>query len=146
MEPRCLTPNSSKTDTVKLDLHIGLWGAAPTDRHVELAQRSKALGFAMVLGGYTSREVNFNRDMAARVGFGDAVAMLHDLYLNDRQQQAVEAVPLELTEYVAWLLDLSLDRRESYDVSTAHPQEMQRFGEYVENRNRQLRNNPRAWR
>ena len=45
-----------------------------------------------------------------------------------------------------WLFDLSLDRRESYDLSTTHPQEMQRFGEYVENRNRQLKSNPRAWR
>lgn len=44
-----------------------------------------------------------------------------------------------------WLFDLSLDRRESYDLSTTHPQEMQRFGEYVENRNRQLKSNPRAW-
>lgn len=52
----------------------------------------------MVLGGYGSREVNFNRDMAARAGYGDTVAMLQDLYLTGRQQQAAEAVPLELAD------------------------------------------------
>ena len=56
---------------------------------------------AMVLGGYGTREVNFNRDMAARAGYGDTVAMLQDLYLTGRQQQAAEAVPLELADAMA---------------------------------------------
>ena len=56
---------------------------------------------AMVLGGYGSREVNFNRDMAARAGFGDTVEMLQDLYLSGRQQQAADAVPLELADEMA---------------------------------------------
>ena len=33
---------------MKLALHIGMWGPAPTDRYVELAQRAEALGFDMV--------------------------------------------------------------------------------------------------
>ena len=43
------SPTRSFTRTVKLGLHIGMWGAAPTDRYVELAQRAKALGFDMVV-------------------------------------------------------------------------------------------------
>ena len=56
---------------------------------------------ARVLGGYSSCEVYFNRDMAARAGIGDAVAILEDLHLSGQQQQAADAVPLELEDSMA---------------------------------------------
>ena len=98
-------------------LYEELWGeeldAAPSDFEViasvpfciadnlEEALLPVRRNLAMVLGGYGSREVNFNRDMSARAGFGDTVAMLQDLYLSGRQQQAAEAVPLELADEMA---------------------------------------------
>jgi arylsulfatase A-like enzyme len=45
-----------------------------------------------------------------------------------------------------WLFDLALDPNESYDVSERHPEVVARMRTMLEERQRQLADNPRGWR
>lgn len=44
-----------------------------------------------------------------------------------------------------WLFDLSIDRRESYDTSARHPQQLTRLRAAFENKRRDMKDNPRGW-
>ncbi|GAA2525765.1 LLM class F420-dependent oxidoreductase [Pilimelia columellifera] len=58
---------------------------------------------ALYVGGMGSRDRNFYNDLAGRLGYPDAAAVVQDLYLAGRPRDAAAAVPLELIDRTALL-------------------------------------------
>jgi len=58
-----------------------------------------SLGF--YIGGMGAREVNFHANVFARMGYGDEVEEIQDLFLAGRKDEAIKRVPLQLVEDVA---------------------------------------------
>ena len=58
-----------------------------------------SLGF--YIGGMGAREVNFHANLFARMGYGDEVEEIQDLFLAGRKDEAIKRVPLPLVEDVA---------------------------------------------
>jgi len=59
----------------------------------------QSLGF--YIGGMGAREVNFHANLFARMGYGDEVEEIQDLFLAGRKDEAIKRVPLQLVEDVA---------------------------------------------
>ena len=57
------------------------------------------LGF--YIGGMGAKEVNFHANLFARMGYGDEVEEIQDLFLAGRKDEAIKRVPLQLVEDVA---------------------------------------------
>ncbi|MFN8526509.1 MAG: LLM class F420-dependent oxidoreductase [Chloroflexota bacterium] len=53
---------------------------------------------ALYIGGMGAREKNFYNDLASAYGYREEAALIQDLYLTGRQQQAATAVPATLVE------------------------------------------------
>ena len=68
------------------------------------------LGF--YIGGMGAREVNFHADVFTRMGYGDAVEEIQDLFLDGRKDEAIKKVPLQLVEDVAMVGPLDKVREE----------------------------------
>ena len=58
---------------------------------------------ALYVGGMGSREHNFYNDLAVRMGYGDAAAVVQDKYLARDYEGAAEAVPLEFVDSTSLL-------------------------------------------
>jgi F420-dependent oxidoreductase-like protein len=58
---------------------------------------------ALYLGGMGSREQNFYNDLAVRMGYGDAAAIVQEKFLAKDYQGAAEAVPPEFVDSTALL-------------------------------------------
>lgn len=58
-----------------------------------------SLGF--YIGGMGAKETNFHADLFTRMGYGEHVERIQDLFLDGRQDEAIASVPLELVEDVA---------------------------------------------
>jgi F420-dependent oxidoreductase-like protein len=56
---------------------------------------------ALYIGGMGSREQNFYKDIVSRYGYGEAAAVIQDLYLTGRQQEAAAAIPEELVDLLS---------------------------------------------
>ena len=54
--------------------------------------------YALYFGGMGARSANFHADVPARMGYGDAVAKIQELYLGGHKDQAAAAVPTKLIE------------------------------------------------
>ena len=54
--------------------------------------------YALYFGGMGARSANFHADVPARMGYGDAVAKIQELYLAGHKDQAAAAVPTKLIE------------------------------------------------
>jgi F420-dependent oxidoreductase-like protein len=63
---------------------------------VDAALEAATARAALYLGGMGARGANFYADLAARYGFGDAVAVVQDRYLAGDRAGAAAAVPAEL--------------------------------------------------
>jgi hypothetical protein len=68
------------------------------------------LGF--YIGGMGAKEVNFHANLFARMGYGDAVEEIQDLFLAGRKDEAIKRVPLALVEDVAMVGPLDKVRTE----------------------------------
>ena len=69
-----------------------------------------SLGF--YIGGMGAREVNFHANVFSRMGYGDEVADIQDLFLAGRKDEAIAKVPLALVEDVAMVGPLDKIREE----------------------------------
>jgi F420-dependent oxidoreductase-like protein len=56
---------------------------------------------ALYAGGMGAKKANFHKDVFERMGWGEVVAEVQDLYLNGRADDAVAAIPTEMVEDVA---------------------------------------------
>jgi hypothetical protein len=56
---------------------------------------------ALYLGGMGARERNFSNDLARRYGYGAEAALIQDLYLSGRKDEAAAAVPDDLIRATA---------------------------------------------
>jgi hypothetical protein len=69
----------------------------------------------MYVGGMGSRDHNFHKEAMARAGFPEAAQRIQDLWLDDRKDEAIAAVPDEYVDLGS--LMGSPDRiRERWDV------------------------------
>ncbi|MCU1358460.1 MAG: hmd [Acidimicrobiales bacterium] len=68
------------------------------------------LGF--YIGGMGAKEVNFHASLFARMGYGDEVEQIQDLFLAGRKDEAIKKVPLALVEDVAMVGPLDKVREE----------------------------------
>ena len=68
------------------------------------------LGF--YIGGMGAKEVNFHASLFARMGYGDEVEEIQDLFLAGRKDEAIKRVPLALVEDVAMVGPLDKVREE----------------------------------
>jgi F420-dependent oxidoreductase-like protein len=60
------------------------------------AARRHARGYAFTIGAMGSREQNFYNDALTRLGFGDDVRAVQELWLSGRRDEAADRVPAEL--------------------------------------------------
>ena len=60
---------------------------------------------ALYLGGMGSREQNFYNALAVRMGFGEAAAVIQDLFLSRRHRDAMAAVPFDFIDHTSLLGD-----------------------------------------
>lgn len=71
---------------------------------------------ALYIGGMGSREQNFYNQLATRMGYGAAAALIQDAYLDGRHREAAAAVPLEFLDRTSLLgpADRIADRLAAY--------------------------------
>jgi len=62
----------------------------------EAAARRHARGYAFTIGAMGSREQNFYNDALTRLGFGDDVQAVQELWLSGQRDEAADRVPAEL--------------------------------------------------
>ncbi len=82
------------------------------DDDVEAAADVVRMFLGFYIGGMGAREVNFHADVFARMGYGEEVAEIQDLFLAGRKDEAVKKVPLALVEDVAMVGPLAKVREE----------------------------------
>ncbi|MCU1454354.1 MAG: hmd [Acidimicrobiales bacterium] len=71
------------------------------DDDVERAADLVRMSLGFYIGGMGAREVNFHADVFSRMGYGDVVEEIQDLFLDGRKDEAIKRVPLALVEDVA---------------------------------------------
>lgn len=82
------------------------------DDDVEVAAELVRMSLGFYIGGMGAREVNFHANVFTRMGYGDEVADIGDLFLAGRKDEAIEKVPLALVEDVAMVGPLDKIREE----------------------------------
>ncbi|MCU1499519.1 MAG: hmd [Acidimicrobiales bacterium] len=82
------------------------------DDDVETAAGFVRMMLGFYIGGMGAREVNFHADVFTRMGYGDEVADIQDLFLAGRKDEAIARVPLALVEDVAMVGPLAKVREE----------------------------------
>ncbi|MCU1352263.1 MAG: hmd [Acidimicrobiales bacterium] len=71
------------------------------DDDVERAADLVRMSLGFYIGGMGAREVNFHADVFSRMGYGEVVEEIQDLFLEGRKDEAIKRVPLALVEDVA---------------------------------------------
>ena len=74
---------------------------------------------ALYVGGMGSKEANFYADLGRRLGFGEAVDAVQDLYLAGRKDEAVHRVPAGLVEATSLVGSVDVVRRRLADYERA---------------------------
>ncbi len=82
------------------------------DDDVEAAADVVRMTLGFYIGGMGAREVNFHANVFSRMGHGDVVADIQDLFLAGRKDEAIAKVPLALVEDVALVGPLDKVREE----------------------------------
>ena len=82
------------------------------DDDVERAADAVRMFLGFYIGGMGAREVNFHADVFSRMGYGDEVAQIQDLFLAGRKDEAIAKVPLALVADVAMVGPLEKVREE----------------------------------
>ncbi|NIH80917.1 LLM class F420-dependent oxidoreductase [Amycolatopsis viridis] len=65
---------------------------------VETAAGFVKPSLALYIGGMGARQVNFHKDVFARLGYGDVAEKVQELYLAGRKEEAAAAIPTALVE------------------------------------------------
>jgi F420-dependent oxidoreductase-like protein len=79
---------------------------------VEVCADAVRMFLGFYIGGMGAREVNFHADVFSRMGYGDIVGDIQDLFLEGRKDEAIKKVPLALVEDVAMVGPLDKVREE----------------------------------
>jgi F420-dependent oxidoreductase-like protein len=82
------------------------------DDDVERAADAVRMFLGFYIGGMGAKEVNFHANLFARMGYGDAVEEIQDLFLAGRKDEAIKRVPLALVEDVAMVGPIDKVREE----------------------------------
>jgi len=82
------------------------------DDDVERAADAVRMSLGSYIGGMGAREANFHADVFSRMGYGDEVADIQDLFLAGRKDTAIGRVPLTLVEDVAMVGPIDKIREE----------------------------------
>ncbi|CAN5877441.1 LLM class F420-dependent oxidoreductase [soil metagenome] len=82
------------------------------DDDVERAADVVRMFLGFYIGGMGAREVNFHANLFSRMGYGDVVGQIQDLFLDGRKDEAIKSVPLALVEDVAMVGPLAKVREE----------------------------------
>src|SRR6478672_1668496 len=82
------------------------------DDDVETAADMVRMFLGFYIGGMGAKEVNFHASLFARMGYGDEVEEIQDLFLAGRKDEAIKRVPLALVEDVAMVGPLDKVREE----------------------------------
>jgi F420-dependent oxidoreductase-like protein len=82
------------------------------DDDVERAADAVRMFLGFYIGGMGAREVNFHANVFARMGYGDVVEEIQDLFLSGRKDEAIAKVPLALVEDVAMVGPIEKVREE----------------------------------
>lgn len=78
------------------DLDLVIPAAVEFTDDEEEAVARHARGYAFTIGAMGSRGSNFYNQAFARQGFGEAVTVVQDLWLEGRREEAAAAVPIEI--------------------------------------------------
>jgi alkanesulfonate monooxygenase SsuD/methylene tetrahydromethanopterin reductase-like flavin-dependent oxidoreductase (luciferase family) len=57
--------------------------------------------YALYFGGMGAKGKNFHANVPIRMGYGDMVETVQDLYLAGKKQEAAEAIPFELIDQMS---------------------------------------------
>ena len=68
---------------------------------VEAAADALRHYYALYFGGMGARGKNFHANVAIRMGHGEMIARVQDLYLDGKKQEAAAAIPFELIEQMS---------------------------------------------
>lgn len=79
---------------------------------VEEAAAFVRMSLGFYIGGMGAKEANFHADVFTRMGYGDVVPDIQDLFLAGRKDEAIAKVPLALVEDVAMVGPLDKIREE----------------------------------
>ena len=79
---------------------------------VEACADTVRMSLGFYIGGMGAREVNFHADVFTRMGYGDEVGDIQDLFLAGRKDEAIAKVPLSLVEDVAMVGPIDKIREE----------------------------------
>jgi F420-dependent oxidoreductase-like protein len=71
------------------------------DDDVDAARNLMRPFLALYVGGMGSRKKNFYKDLVTRYGYGDAAEKVQDLYLDQKYDEAMAALPTELIDKTA---------------------------------------------
>jgi len=71
------------------------------DDDVEAARNLMRPFLALYVGGMGSRKKNFYKDLVTRYGYGDIAEKVQDLYLDQKYDEAMAALPAELIDKTA---------------------------------------------
>jgi F420-dependent oxidoreductase-like protein len=71
------------------------------DDDIERAADTLRPMYALYFGGMGARDANFHANVPVRMGYGDLVDTLKDLYLSGKKDEAAAAIPVELIEKMA---------------------------------------------
>ncbi len=82
------------------------------DDDIERAADAVRMFLGFYIGGMGAKEVNFHANVFARMGYGEAVEEIQDLFLAGRKDEAIAKVPLALVEDVAMVGPLDKVREE----------------------------------
>ncbi len=71
------------------------------NENLQEAMMPGKMTMALYLGGMGAKNVNFHKNLMGRMGFGDAAQKVQDLWMADKQLEAIEAVPDELVDEIS---------------------------------------------
>lgn len=94
-----LAAGKAKRDPSLPDLHVSVAVAALITDDKERQDNALAMAravAALYIGGMGARGKNFYNDLMVRFGYVDEAALIQDLYLDGKKQEAADAVPDEL--------------------------------------------------
>jgi F420-dependent oxidoreductase-like protein len=96
-----LAAGSAKRDPTLGDLDLIVQAPLAIGNDVEGLREQTRPMLALYIGGMGARGKNFYNDLARRYGYEREAALVQDLYLDGRKEEAAAAVPAELVERVS---------------------------------------------
>jgi F420-dependent oxidoreductase-like protein len=83
------------------DLDIAPMTSVAIEDDVDKARDMMRPFLALYIGGMGSRKKNFYNELVTRYGYGDAARKVQDLYLDQKYDEAMAAIPTELIDKIS---------------------------------------------